>query len=127
MTTPPSPWRVAVRNDDSRAVVTLMCANKVHAVLNLSWREYESLTTDLMKFVVSAAAESIKVRLGQLLWQNAQRDAVWNDASTPGSTPLEAMRGLLEAGWTPDRVKNVGGQLASFVAEALMRVLPKHW
>lgn len=121
-----SPWRVAVRNDDGRAVVTLMHAHRVICVFNISWQEYESLIADLMKFVVSAATTVIEQRLGDLLWKNAQRDEVWRDTSTPGSTPLAAMDRLLQAGWTIERVKTMGGQLASFVAEALIGILPKH-
>jgi hypothetical protein len=96
-------------------------------VLNLSWPEYESLTTDLVKFVVSTATEILRNRLGDLLWKNASRDEAWRDISSPGASTDVAMTGLLQAGWTPERVGTVGGQLASFVADGLMRLLPKPW
>lgn len=127
MTTTSSRWRLTVTDHGGRARVSLLDSRSVPiGVVNLSWADYESLVQGAVGLVVGVVGEVLRIKIGQLLWRDAQRDEVWRDISAPGSTAEAAKDHLVAEGWTTERISRLAGELSAYVADALIRRLPRH-
>jgi hypothetical protein len=112
-----SRWRLAVRESSGRAIVTLLDGDKNAGVINVSLQDYESLCRTIMSAFTKTTSATLAKFMNDRLWADAQR-ACREDVE-------EAMRRLLEFGWTPEYLKKFVLEMTITLAGEILSVLPE--
>jgi len=111
-------WKITVRDDNGRAIISMLDGNKVVGVANIAVHEYDKLCRTVMSAFTSSTNAVLLGLVQNELWQRAQRGAE-EDAEV-------AKRRLLELGWNNETIKQFVVEMTMTLAGEMLSRLPEH-
>ena len=111
-------WKITVRDDNGRAIISMLDGDKVVGVANIPVHEYDKLCRAVMGAFTSATRTILLESVQNELWQRAQRGADENVEV--------AKRRLLDSGWNKETINQFVVEMTMKLAGEMLSRLPEH-